>query len=220
MTRIAVMQPYFLPYAGYFRLMCDVDAFVLLEDVQFPRRGWVHRNRLRTFAGELAWLTLPLEKTAVNTQIRDLRFRGTAIKEMRKTLRRFPATCAQAPGTEGLVDTLCRPSGSPTDFIVRLFELACDVLDLRAPIIRSSDLGLAPDIEKTGRLVALCRHFGADTYVNAPGGRSLYDEATFRRYGINLQFLPDYRGPYESILQRLHEATPTVLRQEIVDNLI
>ena len=57
MNRIAAMQPYFLPFAGYFRLMCDVDVFVLLDDVQFRKGGWIHRNRLRTRTGDLSWLT-------------------------------------------------------------------------------------------------------------------------------------------------------------------
>ena len=219
MTRIAVMQPYFLPYAGYFRLVCDVDAFVLLDGVQFPRGGWVHRNRLRTRQGQLAWLTLPLVKAPRDTESKDLRFRDTAADEMGSSLRRFPATATPAADSLELVDMLSKPGGRPVDFIARLFQLTCDRLDLRAPIVRSSTILLPGDVGMVDRIVALCRHFGADTYLNAPGGRNLYDPEMFRQHGIDLQFLPAYRGPLESILQRLHEATPAVLRQEIVDNL-
>src|SRR5437016_2188558 len=59
---VAIMQPYFLPYAGYFRLFAASDLFVIYDCVQFPRRGWVHRNRLTDARGLERWLTLPLEK--------------------------------------------------------------------------------------------------------------------------------------------------------------
>jgi hypothetical protein len=61
----AIMQPYFLPYAGYFRLFAATDLFVVYECVQFPRRGWVHRNQLVNTAGAERWLTLPLEKVPI-----------------------------------------------------------------------------------------------------------------------------------------------------------
>ena len=65
MTTIAVMQPYFVPHAGYFRLFAASDLFVVFDCVQFPRRGWVHRNRLPDAQGRARWLTLPLSKALV-----------------------------------------------------------------------------------------------------------------------------------------------------------
>ena len=72
--KIAVMQPYFFPYLGYLRLLRDVD-YCCLNDVQFPRRGWVHRNRVTNNNGELDWLTLPIQKCERNTLIKDLEFK-------------------------------------------------------------------------------------------------------------------------------------------------
>ena len=62
MTTVAIMQPYFYPYAGYFRLFARADLFVVYDCVQFPRRGWVHRNRLTGADGQLQWLTLLLQQ--------------------------------------------------------------------------------------------------------------------------------------------------------------
>src|SRR5277367_4669735 len=73
-STVAIMQPYFFPYAGYFRLFAASDLFVIYDCVQFPRRGWVHRNRLIDVAGIERWLTLPLEKAPQSALIRDLRF--------------------------------------------------------------------------------------------------------------------------------------------------
>src|SRR5215212_9434208 len=74
---VAIMQPYFVPYAGYFRLFAASDLFVIYDCVQFPRRGWVHRNLLVDASGEARWLTLPIEKAAQNVLIRDLSFAPT-----------------------------------------------------------------------------------------------------------------------------------------------
>ena len=220
MTRIAVMQPYFLPYAGYFRLMCDVDVLVLLDDVQFPKGGWVHRNRLRTQNGELGWLTLPLAKAPLNTLIADLHFRDAAREVLRTMMRRFPAADHPSLNAARLVDVVSDPAGRPVDFITAVLRHTCDILDLMVPMVRSSSLRLSSyNGDRVERLLALCRHFGADTYLNTPGGRRLYDRPTFKRHGIDLQFLPEYRGSTESILQRLHESSPTEVRQEIVANL-
>ena len=91
MNRIAAMQPYFLPFAGYFRLMCDVDVFVLLDDVQFRKGGWIRRNRLRTRTGDLSWLTLPLVKAPVTTLIqRSLGFVTPPVRRLGGRYGGFP----------------------------------------------------------------------------------------------------------------------------------
>ena len=87
---IAIMQPYFLPYTGYFRLFAASDLFVIYDCVQFPKGGWVHRNRLLDNAGVERWLTLPLKKAPHDVLIRDLQFAPNADQLLADRLRRFP----------------------------------------------------------------------------------------------------------------------------------
>src|SRR3954463_1921481 len=87
---IAIMQPYFIPYAGYFRLFAASDLFVIYDCVQFPRRGWVHRNRLLDAAGREIWLTLPLAKASRDVRIRDLCFSNDAGRILEDRMRRIP----------------------------------------------------------------------------------------------------------------------------------
>src|SRR5436190_8297403 len=87
---VAIMQPYFFPYAGYFRLFAASDLFVIYDCVQFPRRGWVHRNKLLDAAGNAEWLTLPLVPAPRDVLIRDLQFPPDAAAEFARRLRRFP----------------------------------------------------------------------------------------------------------------------------------
>lgn len=219
--RIAIMQPYFLPYAGYFRLFCGVDAFVVLDDAQFPRRGWVHRNRLRRQDGQLAWLSLPLQRAARETPIREMTFHARVDSLWPARARAFPACVSPRANTESIVDCMNRTEGTLTDYLARLLRVTLEAIDMAPPpIIRASGLDTEPDCDRAGRIIALCRKLGATSYVNAPRGRELYHPERFAAYGIELNFLPEYRGDLSSILQRLHDEPAASIRREIECNLV
>jgi WbqC-like protein family len=213
------MQPYFLPYAGYFRLMCRVDAFVVFDNVQFPRRGWVHRNRLRRPDGELDWLTLPLRYHPLDTWISALEFDNHAQARWRTRMCRFPA-CRQPRGdSEAIVELMDRLEDRPSDYLRKLLRRVADILGLSASFVNPADLSIPGQMGRTERVIAICRAVGATTYVNAPGGRFLYEPREFAHHGIKLVFLPDYRGTMASILQRLHDEPAQAVRREIESNL-
>src|SRR6266571_5343273 len=117
---VAIMQPYFVPYAGYFRLLAAADLFVLYDCVQFPRRGWVHRNRLPDATGRLQWLTLPLAKAPRQVSIRDLRFRPDAAAALTSQSSRFPLLARRRSDPHGLLEALTDVSGTPLDYVERL----------------------------------------------------------------------------------------------------
>jgi hypothetical protein len=202
MTAVAVMQPYFIPYAGYFRLLATTDLFVIYDCVQFPRRGWVHRNRLPDATGALRWLTLPLAHAPQQATIRELGFRGGAAEALAAQFSRFPLLAQSAPDAP-LLDELRDVSGTPVDYIVRLLRAAASVLGLRWQTIRSSELGIASALRGQERIIAIVRALGGTSYVNAPNGRGLYDAESFARAGMSLRFLADYPGSQASILARL-----------------
>lgn len=209
------MQPYFYPYAGYFRLFACTDLFVVLDDVQFPRRGWVHRNRLLNRAGQPDWLTLPLRKTPRDTTIAQQRFSDNAQATLRARARRFPVlaanTAAAHPVCEGLFD--CdRPF---VDYLVRQLTAVCGWLNLPTQLTRASSLALDPELKGAERLIAVTRAFDADTYINAPGGAKLYERETFSRAGIALRFLPDFIGNPLSMLERALSEPAAAVRAEI-----
>ena len=87
---VGVMQPYWAPYLGYFRLMHAVDVFVVLDDVQFPRRGFVHRNKFRKQNLSEDWVTLPILKASQKTLISELEFHPDADSLIEKQTSRFP----------------------------------------------------------------------------------------------------------------------------------
>lgn len=218
MTRIAIMQPYFFPYAGYFRLFMGVDAFVVLDNVQYLRRGWINRNRLHLANGELDWLTAPFAKGEFEMQILDLKFKPDASAILSQRMARFPAASQARPQTEPLIATALNPGEDGCAYLINLLGVTCSTLGITTPMVRASTL-TTPDLKKEERLFAICEALKATSYVNAPGGVDLYDPAQFRARGIELQFHRPYDGPAASILQRLHDSPPEAVRCEIETNL-
>lgn len=216
MTTIAVMQPYFMPYAGYFRLFSATDLVVLYDCVQFPRRGYVHRNQLPLANGEGGWLTLPLAKAARGARIIDLEFAEKAEETLRVRARRFPVLRSLCEdGQNSWAARLFDLSRRPVDYISGLLEAAANEMGLPFNVARSGSLGLGDGLRGEDRVLAICEHFGATRYVNQPGGRNLYDARKFAARGIDLTFLPDYPGAKWSILYRLLSEDSRNLGREI-----
>src|SRR4051812_41414101 len=195
--RVAVMQPYFMPYAGYFRLLAVADLFVVYDCVQFPRRGWVHRNRFTDANGDTSWLTLPLAKgDRDTTRICDLRFPVDAQPRWQVECRRFPALQGlahwNATFAAGFFDFSC----GVTQYIVRGLQQAATLLGFQTPILLSSSMDVDPLLKGQERILEICRRVGAKEYFNAPGGRELYDAKAFESQGLALKFFCEYRGNF------------------------
>lgn len=214
--RIAVMQPYFFPYAGYFRLLAAADYFVMLDCVQFNRRGRVHRVQVPGPAGNAEWLTLPLQYHPQDVRIRDLAFASGARHLLDERLRRHPWIHT---GAGPLAGTLRRhlhgPLGSVADFLEAGIRLTAAALDLPATIMRSSQLGVAPGLRGQERIMAIVQALQGTEYINAPGGRLLYDSAMFAKAGITLSFLVPYDGCYPYLLPALFGIAPAAIRADI-----
>jgi hypothetical protein len=204
MTTVAVMQPYFVPYAGYYRLFTAADIFVAFDCVQFPRRGWVHRNRFSVAPGVNDWLTLPIQKCDRNTRIADLAFAPGAEATLGRSIQRFPAL-KDAWGTPSPVLDSVRNTGSGTvaDYLCAQLASVTTELGISRPIVRSSTLGIPADVHGQARIIAIARALGATRYVNSPGGRSLYEPKAFNTQGIELRFLSPFRASMDSILSLL-----------------
>jgi hypothetical protein len=214
MAAIAIMQPYFLPYAGYFRLIAQADLFVVYDCVQFPRRGWLHRNKLLDARGEEQWLTLPLRPAPQEVLIRDLAFPDDAAAALAERLRPFPVA-ARDGAHSPLLERIRRPDGAPVDYICGLLEQASDLMGLPWNVVHSSTLEVPPTYRAQDRILEIGRRLGATRYINAPGGRDLYDAEAFAAAGIDLAFLEPWAGAGGSILQRLADDDPAALGEQI-----
>lgn len=208
--RISVMQPYFVPYLGYFRLFARSDLVVLYDCVQFLRRGYQHRNRLVNREGAADWLTLPISRCPRDTKLCDLRFRAEAETVFRASMRRFPALDRLQDGhLRELAELLTCFHNSPVGYIGSMLEFFCARLGLRYNVLRSSTLDLPEDLRGQDRVLEICLRLGATHYLNVPGGVGLYDSAKFQANGLGLEFLEPWTGSYWSVLQlHLEDALP------------
>lgn len=214
---VAVMQPYFFPYAGYFRLFAQSDEFILFDSAQFARRGRTHRCQVPGPHSTPEWLTLPLRSQPQDTRICDLEFASDARSAMDQRLARLPwFRDAAGPASELVREFLQAPLGSVIDYLEGSLRLVLQVLELEARIRRSSSLQIDPGLRGQERIIAICHAVGATRYLNAPGGRGLYNEAVFADNGIELAFLPDYRGPHVHLLPALMRCAPCELREDVV----
>jgi hypothetical protein len=215
-TTVAVMQPYFYPYAGYFRLFAAAETFVIFDDVQFPRRGRVHRCEIPGPSGALRWLTLPLVRSPRETLIKDLEFAANArsVLDQRLTSMRWLAD-ARGPWAESARAHLFGPLDNVVDFLEAGLRLVAKALDKRPRIVCSSSISVDPRLRGQDRVIALVRALNGHTYVNAPGGRALYEAKAFARSGLELKFLAPYHGNHGSILPALVRENSITLRDDV-----
>ncbi len=193
--RVAVMQPYFVPYVGYFELIANVDLFVFLENVQFARRGWVHRNRIRD--GRLAqgwrYITAPLHKAPFTAQISELRLRKDAAWQA-ETIRLLHDVYGNGVSSDPLfrwITGLASAEGAMfSDELCGMLAALAGRLGLPTRFARDTAFtDWTQPLDRQERLISIALTAGATHYVNLPGGRDLYDPVSFRERGLALEFL-------------------------------
>ena len=190
--RVAIMQPTWLPWIGYFDLIEQVDLFVFLDTVQFCRRSWHCRNRIKTDAG-LRWLSMPTRASRLSaTTLREARVcPGAQVRKWRMSLAlAYADAAARETELPWILDRLdgIEDGAALADVNIGFIEVIARRLGIGTPVVRASAL---PDADgRVGRLVSLCRHLGATTYVSPPGavGYLRQDHRAFGDAGLGLVF--------------------------------
>lgn len=184
------MQPYFLPYPGYFQLIAAVDLFIVYDNIKYVKSGWINRNRLCR-NGEAATFSLPLKHASDSLDVRDREL--AAAFEAEKLLNQFRGAYRQAPRFAGvfawLQEVVRHGERNLFRYLDHSIRAACDLLAIGTEIRTSSDIAIDHTLKRQDKVMALCRAAGAHTYINAIGGTELYDREEFRRRGIELEFL-------------------------------
>lgn len=205
---LAISQSNYIPWKGYFDLIAAVDRFILFDDMQYTRRDWRNRNRIKTPQG-LQWLTIPVQvkgrftQKICDTHIQSSDWAVHHWQRLRHAYHRAPFFEQYRPRFESLYLGLEETSLSFINY--RFICEICDILGITTPLSWSMD---HPQREgKTERLVGLCQAFGATTYLSGPTARNYLDASQFLAAEIDLDFIdytgyPDYpqqrgTGPFE-----------------------
>jgi hypothetical protein len=213
--KITVMQPYFFPYLDYFRLPYVSDFFVLLDDVQFSRRGYVHRNKFTNRKNELDWLTLSIVKgDQKTTKISTLEFSKEANQILHNKSQNFKVFINNADN-QLVKNNVFNCNGSVVDYLESGIFAIMKMLQIQVSCIRSSQIPNNKKLSGTERIIQIVKELEGNTYVNSPGGRDIYKVENFKKEHIKLEFLPDTENKKSSCLERFLTENHTNLIEEI-----
>lgn len=184
------MQPYFLPYIGYFQLLASVDLFIVYDNIKYTKKGWINRNRM-LMNGTDAMFSLPLKKGPDSLDVVEREL--AAEFDRSKLLNQFKGAYGRAPHFEltyPVLEQIVRHEDANLfryihNSIVRLSEY----LGIKTEIHISSDIAINHNLKGRDKVLALCKAVRADTYINTIGGVELYHKDDFRMQGVDLQFI-------------------------------
>ncbi len=185
--RVAVMQPYFYPYQGYFDLIKQVDLFVILSDVQYVKRRWINRNVL----ADGKWFTMPVSKCSQKTLICDVKildypvWHPNLVNHIKKCYGNKPL---DHPVYQDFLRLPIKKELNLSAVLDYSIRSVCNYFKISTSIIDSREINVG---NRTGqeRIIEICRQLKATEYFNMPGGRKLYDHFSFDRMGISLNFM-------------------------------
>ena len=188
--KLAIMQPYFLPYIGYWQLLAMADAFVLYDNIQYTKKGWINRNRFLQ-NGKDALFTLPLKKDSDFRPVVE-RFLADDF-DCDKLLGQLEGSYRKAPFFQTVFPVIASvvraEHANLFDYIHHSIRVIADFLSIKTPIVVSSSIAIDHSLRGESKVLALCKTMGATNYVNTIGGQELYSKSTFAACGITLEFI-------------------------------
>lgn len=210
---IAIMQPYFMPYIGYFQAINAVDKYILYGNVNFEKKSWVNRNRLMQRNGAIEPMVVPLKKKSSSAMIKEIAI-DYSTDWQRRLLRSIQTNYGKAPYFEETYSLLTSILSTPYETLMELntesIKAVAKHLDITTEIetdnsrfdgmeeeLRQLDdryeafpymLKTCP-VRKVARVIEMCKGEGCDHYINAIGGMELYSKDEFAQYGIQLEFI-------------------------------
>lgn len=188
--KLAIMQPYFLPYIGYFQLIAAVDQFVVYDCIKYTKKGWINRNRILQNGKDILF-SLPLKKDSDYLHVceRELASdfnRNKLLSQIRGAYLRAPYFEQTFP----LVERIVRfEDVNLFHFLHHSIVNICEHLSVTTEIKISSSIAIDQNLKNQEKVLALCKAVDTDTYINAAGGIELYSKKTFLDRGIELKFL-------------------------------
>lgn len=216
MKTVAIMQPYFFPYIGYWQLIRAADLFVIYDDVNYIKGGWINRNRL-LINGQPTFITAPLQQASPYKRICDTdllstpAWRDKLVKMIANTYRRSPFFSEVFPIIEKLIR---HDQDNLASYLAHQLQTLSAFMGIDTEWVISSRRYGNDTLSGQARVLDICKTEGATSYINLPGGRSLYDPKVFHEASIDLRFIATQTIPYP---QSAAEFTPSL---SIIDALM
>lgn len=190
------MQPYFLPYIGYFQLIASVDLFIVYDNIKYTKKGWINRNRM-LLNGTDVMFSVPLKSASDSLDVNERQLADDFNRD--KLLNQFKGAYQRAPyftQTYPLVERIVRYNETNLfRYLHHSIVSTCSYLGVTTEIRKSSDISIDHSLRNQDKVLAICGAVGASTYVNAIGGKELYSAEVFANNEVELRFIQS--GPFE-----------------------
>lgn len=206
MTKVAIMQPTYLPWCGYFGLMHSVDVFVLLDTVQFAKRSWQQRNQIKTATGA-KWLTVPVlsrgKRDQLISEVELDKSSGFSINHRRSIEFNYSKTPHYIEYSDDLWPLIDNSSPRLVDLTIDLIVHLKTQLKISTQLLRSSQLeGIG---NKADLLASICNQIGGTKYISPPGSKDYLEVSdAFEKIGVPVQYYqfnhPKYLQPFGDFL--------------------
>lgn len=195
------MQPYFVPYIGYWQLMNSVDKFIVCDKMQFMSSGWINRNRI-LLNNKAFFITIPLEHCSYSSNINERSITEQYfIKGADKLLLTIRAAYGKAPYFSQVMPIVERcflyEEKNLSKFVFNSIKVISEYLEINSEIIFSPDIEIDSSLKRQDRVIEICKSFSATSYINSIGGMELYGSKSFESNGIELKFLKSKVNEYK-----------------------
>ena len=194
--KLAIMQPYFFPYVGYFQLIAAVDLFIVYDNIKYTKKGWINRNRMLQNGKDVTF-SLPLKNASDHLDVCERELAPDFKRE--KLLNQIKGAYRGAPYFSQafrLVEGILRcEDNNLFGFLHHSIVKTSEHLGITTQIKRSSDIAIDHGLKNQDKVLALCEAVGAATYVNAIGGMGLYSKEAFQEKSVDLKFI--HSRPFE-----------------------
>lgn len=189
--KLGIMQPYFFPYIGYWQLINAVDKFVIYDDVNFIKKGWINRNRI-VVSGKLQYINLPVKAISQNKFINEHEIEQNE-RINRKTLMCIEASYRRAPYFNDVYPIvshiLLSKETNLVAYLENTFHEIANYLEINTEFVLSSNIEKDCSLKGEDKIIEICNRLKAQEYYNAIGGMSLYSKERFEHEKIALYFL-------------------------------
>lgn len=189
--RLGIMQPYFLPYIGYWQLLNAVDKYVIYDDVNYIKGGWINRNRI-LINKEIKYFTVKLNGASPNKLINEIEVSNDKIYK-KKMLKTIEESYKKAPFFNIVFPIIKEIMENEEDNLAKYLkysiEKICNYLEIKMELLLSSELEKDNSLRGKDKVISICKKMGATEYYNAIGGQELYSFEEFKNNGIELKFL-------------------------------
>lgn len=198
--KLAIMQPYFMPYIGYFQLINTVDKFIFYDDVTFIKQGWINRNQI-LINNQAKMFSIPLSNASSHMLIKDVLISESAYQKWKKSFLNSILFSYKKAKNYSKINTLIekilekRPETISELAIKSVIEVA-QYLDLKTEFEICSDVYSNTYLSGQNRVLDICRNEKAATYINPVGGMELYSKSVFQEKNIELFFIKANKSVY------------------------